>query len=339
LWAKKGHILAWDQFKIPYNVPISAEVKLNELEDVGIEELENCFIIKGETFKIRFGKITGAIEHLSFRNLDIISKPLMPNFWRAPTDNELGFVDFADVKVTSIDKTWKKASETRTIININYEKINSKAIRVNIKSQVINAEKPLDTTYTIYGNGDILIENEFTPSKNMIRFGMQMAISGEFNRMTWFGRGPHETMLDRKTGAAIGIYSGFVKDLIHPYIRPQENGNRTDVRWVAMTNIEGSGILISDLGGTNLSISAWPYTMKDLEEAKHNHNLPQREQITLNIDYKQQGVGGDIPALALLHNKYKLKGNMEYKYCFRIKPYSKSMGDYNSVAQNRPPKL
>jgi beta-galactosidase len=79
--------------------------------------------------------------------------------------------------------------------------------------------------------------------------------------------------------------------------------------------------------------------MKDLEEAKHNHNLPQREQITFNVDYKQQGVGGDIPALALLHNKYKLKANMEYKYCFRIRPYSKSMGDYNSVAQNRPPKL
>ena len=339
LWAKKGYILAWDQFKIPYNVPISAEGKLNELDDVGIEELEDCFIIKGETFKVRLGKITGAIEHLFFRNLDIILKPLIPNFWRAPTDNELGFVVFADVEVTGIDKTWKKASETRTIINIHYEKINSKAIRIYVKSQVINAEKPLDTTYTIYGNGDILIENKFTPSKNMIRFGMQMVISGEFNRMTWFGRGPHETMLDRKTGAAVGIYSGFVKDLIHPYIRPQENGNRTDVRWVAMTNIEGSGILISDLGGTNLSISAWPYTMKDLEEAKHNHDLPQREHITLNVDYKQQGVGGDIPALAVLHNKYKLKAKNEFKYSFLIKPYSKSMGDCNLVAQNRPPKL
>jgi len=106
-----------------------------------------------------------------------------------------------------------------------------------------------------------------------------------------------------------------------------------------MTNIEGSGIHVSDFGGTNLSISAWPYTMKDLEEAKHNHDLPQREHITLNVDYRQQGVGGDIPALAVLHNKYKLKANMEYKYCFRIRPYSKSMGDYNSVAQNRPPKL
>ena len=339
LWAKKGHFLAWDQFKIPYNIPISAEVKLNELDVVGIEELEDCFIIKGVFFKVRIGKTTGAIEHLSFRNLNIISKPLSPNFWRAPTDNEIGFADFDDIEVPSIDKTWQKASETRTIININYEKINSKVIRVYIKSQIINSEKPLDTTYTFYGNGVILIENKFTPSKSMIRFGMQMAISGELNRMTWFGRGPHETMLDRKTGAAVGIYSGFVKDLIHPYIRPQENGNRTDVRWVAMTNIEGSGIVISDFGGTNLSISAWPYTMKDLEEAKHNHNLPQREHITLNIDYRQQGVGGDLPALALLHNKYKLKANIEYKYCFCIIPYYKSMGDYNSVAQNRPPKL
>jgi beta-galactosidase len=296
---------------------------------------------KGETFKIRFGKKLGAIEYFTFKKKDLIINPLIPNFWRAPTDNDISLynVDLPEESKYILDRSWKEANETRTVLNITSEKIKPQVLRIVVQSRVLNADKPLDTKYTIYGNGDILIENSFTPSKNMIRFGMQMAISGEFNRMTWFGRGPHETMLDRKTGAAVGIYSGFVKDLIHPYIRPQENGNRTDVRWVAMTNIEGSGILISDFGGTNLSISAWPYTMKDLEEATHNHNLPQREHITLNIDYKQQGVGGDIPALALLHSKYKLKANIEYKYCFRIKPYSKSMGNCNSVAQNRPPKL
>jgi len=78
-------------------------------------------------------------------------------------------------------------------------------------------------------------------------------------------------MLDRKIGAAVEIYSGYVEDLIHPYIRPQENGNRTDVRWATITNKDGFGLLISDVGGTHLNISAWPYTMEDLENAKHNY--------------------------------------------------------------------
>ncbi|GAG80912.1 unnamed protein product, partial [marine sediment metagenome] len=210
---------------------------------------------------------------------------------------------------------------------------------INVQFDVINSEKILETIYTIYGNGDIFVENQFTPNKNMFRFGMQMSIPGDFNTMTWYGRGPHESMLDRKTGAAIGIFSGLVENLIHPYVRPQENANRTDVRWVALTNKNGDGLLISDIGGTNLSIGAWPYTMEDLENATHDHELPRRENITLNIDYKQQGVGGDIPALAVLHSEFKLKKDIPYYYSFRLKPYSKDMGNFTNIAFKIPPKI
>ena len=117
----------------------------------------------------------------------------------------------------------------------------------------------------------------------------------------------------------------------------QENGNRTDVRWAALTNEKGFGLLISDIGGTLLNVSAWPYTMEDLENATHNHELPRRENITLNIDYNQQGVGGDIPGLAMLHKEFKLKKKIPYSYCFRIRPYSKEMGDLNSVSSKIPP--
>jgi len=170
----------------------------------------------------------------------------------------------------------------------------------------------------------------------MIRFGMQLTIQNEFNQLTWFGRGPHETMLDRKTSGAIGIYTGKVDELIHNYVKPQENGNKTDVRWAALTNEEDIGFFISDIGGTLLGVSAWPYSLEDLESASHTYDLPKRNFNTLNIDYKQQGVGGDIPALAVLHKKYKLKGGIEYSYTFRIRGYSKDKGDFNSLFKSVP---
>ena len=164
----------------------------------------------------------------------------------------------------------------------------------------------------------------------MGRFGMQLTIPNKYNQLTWFGNGPHETMLDRKTSGALGIYTGKVDELIHNYIKPQENGNRTDVRWAALTNEEDIGLFVSDTGGTHLNISAWPYSLEDLELANHTYDLPKREFITLNIDYKQCGIGGDVPAMAMLHKKYKLKGNEDYTYTFRIIGYSKEKGDFNS---------
>ncbi len=337
IWANKGHILAWDQFKIPYDVPIKAEMGLNEMDKITVEELDDYYEIKGEQFKIRFGKITGAIEYYTFRNMDLIIDPLIPNFWRALTDNDQEKVDFSEVPFPSVDKTWRDAGKTRKVIKIDFDKINPQAFQIKVQFNIKNSKNPLETIYSIYGNGYILVKNNFTPSRNMVRFGMQMSIPKEFNKIIWFGRGPHETMLDRKSGAAIGIYSGLVEELITPYIKPQENGNRSDVRWVALINKEGNGLVVSDIGGTYLNTSAWPYTMEDLEFATHDYELPRRESITFNIDYKQQGVGGDIPALAALHSKYTLKGNIDYTYSFLLRGYTNEMGEISLIAQKRPP--
>ncbi len=333
-WAKKGHIVAWDQFKLPYEVHPAQSLDLKSIPSLNLEDLTDSIVIEGEKFKICIGKSSGAIESFFYNDKELISTPLIPNFWRVLTDNET--ITFGTSKE---DLTWKDASKTRRILTIRIEEINSQVVRIIVQTDIINSEIPLETIYTIYGSGDILIENTFTPNMNMIRFGMQMAIPSEYDKMTWFGRGPHETMFDRKSGAAVGIYSGLIEDLIHNYVRPQENSNRTDVRWVALTNKKGEGLFISDIGGTYLSISAWPYTMEDLENAKHIHELPRRKTITFNIDYKQRGVGGDIPALARLHGQYKLKRNVSHSYAFRLRAYSKDIDDFTSVAFKIPPKF
>ena len=336
LWAEKGHVIAWDQFKIPYST-LKESSSLQELPEIALDNLKESYVIKGDEFKIRIGKETGVLETYVYRNIELLNTPLIPNFWRAPTDNDLGLIDFSEQSFPSFDFSWKDTNKNRTVKDITFEKVNPNIIRVFVLFAIDNSEEDMALTYTVYGDGNIVIKSSIKPSINMARFGMQLTVKNEFNQLTWFGRGPHETMLDRKTSGAIKIYSGKVDELIHNYIRPQENSNRTDVRWAALTNKESVGLFVSDIGGTYLSISAWPYSLEDLELAKHTYDLPKREFITFNIDYKQQGVGGDIPALASLHKKYILKSNEEYSYTFRIRGYSKDKGDFNSLFKKIPP--
>ena len=329
-WAKKGHLLAWDQYKIPYDVPFEPALEIGEIGNIKIEDSENNLVLKGETFKVIIGKNSGVIESYTFQNKELLSSALIPNFWRAPIDNDRLF--FQRTPEEQLDITWKEAGKKRVINSIEYDQVKPQVILIHVKFEIVNSNEPFSATYYVYGNGDIIISNEFTPTRRLIRFGMQTTIPKEFNKMIWYGRGPHETMFDRKTGAAIGFYSEMVENLIHPYVKPQENGNRTDVRWAMMLNEEEDGILVSDIGGTNLSISAYPYTMEDIESVTHNYQLPRREFITFNIDYKQRGAGG-----FWLHKKYMLEGNNKYSYAFLLRGYTNDMGDINTIAQKKPP--
>jgi beta-galactosidase len=336
LWAEKGHIVAWDQFKIPYS-PLKEPNNLEKFPEIAINDLEESYEISGKEFQIRIGKTTGVLESFIYRNVELLNTPLVPNFWRAPTDNDIGHIDLNLKSATSFDFSWKDTSKNRIVKDITYKVINSGVIKILVLFTIDKSTEGMSIYYTIYGDGSIVIKNTIRPSVKMGRFGMQLTIQNDYNQLTWFGRGPHETMLDRKTSGAIGIYSGKVDELIHNYIKPQENGNRTDVRWAALTNKEDVGLFVSDIGGTHLNVSVWPYSLEDLESAKHTYDLPRREFNTFNIDYKQQGVGGDIPAMAVLHKKYVLKGDEEYSYTFKIRGYSKDKGEFNSLFKKIPP--
>ena len=334
LWAKSSHIIAWDQFEIQFN-----NSKENGPKDIqGIPLInefgtdQNLYTIKGENFEVKINKETGELDSYSFKGKELINKPFHPNFWRAPTDNDLGLVDMDDGAYPSMDMEWKEINKNRKVAKITSQKMDDSSVQVLVESILIPEDDPLLTLYKIYENGDILIKSEYAPSKSLVKFGMQGGFPNEYNQITWYGRGPHETMLDRKSGAAIGIYSCNLKEFIHPYVRPQENSNHTDVRWVAFTNRDGEGLIAIDAGGDHLSISAWPYSMEDLEAATHNNELPERDYITINVDLKQQGVGGDIPAMAMLHNEYKLKAKEKYSYVFLLSACPKNTVELSSYA-------
>ncbi|MCE7745292.1 MAG: beta-galactosidase, partial [Candidatus Heimdallarchaeota archaeon] len=136
-------------------------------------------------------------------------------------------------------------------------------------------------------------------------------------------------------GAAVGIYSNPINEMIHNYVKPQENGNRSDIRWFTLTNDEKEGLLIQSYEPSFLNFSTWPYSMIDLECAQHINALPNREYVTVNIDYKQRG--GDWPALARTHKEFKLKGYRKYSYSYRIKLVEKGTEDIKQLLEYKLP--
>ncbi|MBD3197163.1 MAG: DUF4981 domain-containing protein [Candidatus Lokiarchaeota archaeon] len=321
-WVKKGYVIAWDQFKLPISTEKKVLEKVENSNILDIKEDDKSHIFKGENFTVKFGKDSGLLEDIEYYNKKIITTPLKPNFWRVPIDNDIGFVDedledFEEDK-SKIDYTWKQVIEKRELTQLEIENINKYTKKIKVHFNIPYSKDGLNIIYKVFGNGKIIVNTQFTPLKELIRFGMQTELIGDYNNVTWYGRGPHETMEDRKTGASIGIYSFKIKDLIHNYVRPQENGNRSDIRWVSFTNNEDVGIRITDAGGEYLNISAWPYTMENLEKADHIHELKYQKNITVNIDHRQKGVGGDLPGLPSTHKKYQLSPNKLYKYKFSI---------------------
>ena len=154
---------------------------------------------------------------------------------------------------------------------------------------------------------------------------MQMHLSGELSQMKWYGRGPHESYWDRKSGAALGVYSGKVWDQYFPYVRPQENGQKTDVRWMVLTNSRNIGLLVA--GEKPLSMTAHQFDTERLEhngrrDMRHGSDVKPQNLVSLNIDWKQMGVGGDTTWgwRSQAHEPYRLKAEGVYRYRFRISP-------------------
>jgi beta-galactosidase len=157
---------------------------------------------------------------------------------------------------------------------------------------------------------------------------MQMVLPTGFDTMTWYGRGPHENYWDRNTSAAVGVYSGNVMDQYHPYIRPQENGNKTDVRWVALTKGEGTGLLA--VGMPLISTAASRFLPDDYEygpekNQRHPTDMKPRDMVVFNVDLRQMGVGGDTSWGAKPHDEYMLFPK-EYSTSYRLRPFSKRDG-------------
>ncbi|MGE4286883.1 MAG: glycoside hydrolase family 2 TIM barrel-domain containing protein [Phycisphaerae bacterium] len=319
-WAKKGFIQAWDQFNLqPADNPTA---KISDKLAMKVAEDEGSLTISGKNFSVGFDKKTGALDSYIADGIEAIKGALAPNFWRAPTDNDGGCNDGGS-KMPSRLGVWKDAPQAEGRVRFMYRKQSEKTIRISTFRRLAGDTGALSTEYTVYANGDVLVENTLRTgeeSPNVPRIGMQTQINSDLCHFTWYGRGPQESYWDRKTGMALGTYTENVMAPEHEYVRPQENGNKTDVRWAALTNKDGRGLMI--VGVPLIETSAWRYTMDNLMNAEHPTDLQNAGFITLNIDYKQMGVGGDDSWGARTHPEYTIpgKGN-EYSYSFCLRPF------------------
>jgi beta-galactosidase len=203
--------------------------------------------------------------------------------------------------------------ELRQAVNLGEEGINPKP--------KAPARFDCEILYTIYGSGDIQVETHIIPSANLPflpRLGFQMSLPEGFEQITWYGRGPHENYVDRNSGAPVGVYSGSVDDQYVPYIVPEENGNKTEVRWVSLTNPQGIGLLA--VGNPYLEVSAHHFTIENMATARHTYELKRCPEIYLNLDYAQSGLGSAACGPGRLE-KYQLKA-VETRFNLRLRPFS-----------------
>ncbi|MBV8859520.1 MAG: DUF4981 domain-containing protein [Acidobacteria bacterium] len=316
-WAKRGHVVAWDQFELPYGRTPAAAPGVAPAPALAVEETADAVTLRGERFLARVGKAGGALEVYEVDGRPLLAGPLAPNLWRPPTDNDRGN------QMPKRLGVWRTAAAERKLTNVSVEKLSPGAARVTAEAALPPDGSLTRTTFTVYGSGVIEVESALKPAAGapeLPRVGMQMLIPGGFRNVEWYGRGPQETYWDRKSGAAVGLYRSTVDEMWTPYVEPQENGNRTDVRWVKFTDASGAGFRA--VGLPTLYFSAWPFRMAELERVKHSAEIQMSKEITVNLDYLQMGVGGDDSWGALPHAEYRLPAKA-YEYTFRLVPVRK----------------
>jgi len=320
-WAPKRHVIAWEQFQMPFAAATVRHADSDIGRAVTFVRSEKAITVKGADFLLTVGTADGAIHSYTYKNREMIASPLVPNFWRVPIDNDWGN------GIPSRHGVWKNAGPNRTVTSLSVEQVNSDRVEISVMAELPAGKSQCGFTYTVFGSGEVIVQAAVDPlgqTPELPRFGMTMEIPGEYNNVVWFGHGPHENYWDRRTGAAVGRYSATVEQLIHEYVRPQENGNRCNVRWFALTDAAGAGLLVAGL--PTIDFSAWPYTAQALDEAAHIHKLPRSGRVTVNIDYCQMGAGGDDSSGARTHPEYMLPAR-PYSYSFRLLPYDRAMGD------------
>ena len=327
-----GTVLASGQMKLPvYKKPVVVET--TGFPPVSLKEDETSITVNGENFVITFDKAKGVLSSFKKGETEFIKSGPAPNFWRAPTDNDYGNGLYRKNEI------WRDAGKDRMIAGISVYQDAPNIVGISVLFNLVDKEGAktgeYSSLYTIYGSGDVRVDNHFKMKDGLpeiLRMGMNLQMPRKFDQIAWLGRGPHESYQDRKTSAFVGLYSGSVAGQYWAYLRPQENGNKTDVRWMAITDSEGIGLLFK--GIQLLSVSAHHNLLEDFESPertdgrqhpgvevvnRHTTDVKPRDLTSVNIDYKQMGVGGDNSWGALTHPEYRLT-HKEYTYSFIIKP-------------------
>ena len=302
-WAEVGHEISWFQHRLDSpEVSVSRTAAPSPVSDLSLESTPLQYNIKGSKFSLEFNKAFGRITSWKVNGISLFdeswtgSSLLTPAFWRAPTDNDLP-------TESKIWKQWGLENLTTRVRSVNVDRLSRSAVEIVVKSYIA---PPIlawgfDTivTYRISGDGSLAIKVLLNPRgsvpRTLPRVGLDLRLHPSLDNARWFGLGPGESYPDKKLAQKVGIYSASTADLHTPYEVPQENGNRTDSRWVQMVDQHGVGLRASCVGkGGNRLLFHWAaskYSAAELERASHPPELVSENAVFFRLDAEQAGLG------------------------------------------------
>ena len=324
-WAPVGHEIAWAQFPLPVQTPAPA---LPAAPPLTVTEADNCIRLTGPEFELAFDVPRGVIQAWTYQGNPLIASGPKLNLWRAPIDND-----------KRVAPEWYRLGLnrlTQRIDSVECTRLDAFTARVTVEARLAPAVWAIGFLcryeYLVHGSGQIDLTVHGLPHGDfpvIPRIGLQMELPPALQHVSWYGRGPGESYIDSKQANRIGRYDAMIDDLYTPYVYPQDNGNRTDVRWVALADFRGLGLLA--VGSPTLNFSAHHFRTADLERARHTDELVRREEITLNLDYRHHGLGsascgpGPWP-------EYELHAH-EFEFQVRLRPFSTDLASPASLAR------
>ena len=316
LWAKAGHEVAFGQKvykkEAPFAVPEKTLQVVRGKVNIGV---------KGDDFDCLFSLLNGGLVSYRYAGKEMIGKIPMPNFWRAPVDNDNGSMApgrYAQWKIASMYISHRNGGMFDNVPTTVEETEHSVTITYTYYMPTTPAAK-CQVAYTVFADGTVETKLTYDPVEglpDMPEFGMMFKLNADYDNVEWYGYGPQETYADRRHGAKLGIYKNKAADNMAKYLVPQECGNKVGVRYAKVTDDRGRGLLFS---GDELSFSALPYTPHELENAAHPYELPQVHYTVVRVALAQMGVGGDDSWGAWVHPEYHIDVTKPLEFTFRFR--------------------
>jgi len=306
--------IAFEQFVLN-EMPKPKEIKSDKKLDFDISGKK--ITVNGENLKVVVDD--GKVVSYVIDEKELLKAPLEPHYFRALTDNDIDFLNFTPqwAKFHPF-YAWQRATHHTKAVKTEVVK-NGEVVEIHIAFSTAGLKNSV-ATYKVYPDGKLYVFHSAIPTKGMLRFGYQMTMESSMEYITWYGRGPKPTYIDRKLGSKIDLYESSVTDFEYRYMRPQESSNRCDVRYFTLTDKEGFGIRVDAYYNNPINFSAYHYTTDGLEKATHINDIPYADITTVNIDHRQLGVGGDLPGQAFVREPYTMPKNQKQEYSFVITP-------------------
>ncbi len=314
-WAEAGHVVSWEQFALPKKPVRPAFHPPVSLTALQLSDSEASITVSGHGFEVIFDRATGSLASWKVESKELLVRGPVECYFRASTDN-----DYILGNPGNYLEQWQKAGldrPLREVQSVDHGLVEPGFAMVRVLSSISGVSS--EVIYKVKGDGEIEIAStvlidDLTPP--LARIGLELTLPGDFENLTWYGCGPWENYVDRKTSALIGRYESTVTDQYFPYMRPGECGGKEDTRWLSLTDDNGRGVLVS--GVPTFHFDALHYSIDDLSRARHYFELTPQSEVFLHIDAKHMGVGGDTGWTVNVHDEYLIKPG-RYDYSVRLR--------------------